>query len=592
MCGIIGYIGKKNRALPVLVEGLKKLEYRGYDSAGVTYLRGTGLETVKAVGEIANLESKLELGIESTIGIGHTRWATHGVPNEVNSHPHTSGKITLVHNGIIENYAKLKEELGLKGTKFKSDTDTEVAAALLDSLYEECGDMKKTIVEFMKRVKGTYAIAALVEGKYDEIYVIKNLSPLIIGKGEDEFFVASDVRAILEYTNRYTVLEDGEFAKVSINGIDLFDKNGQARDMCIKTFDGDASSLDKGTFEHFMLKEIYEEPDVIERLVNKYSDDESRASLPDLKSYKSITVVACGSAMHAGLIGKYFIEQNLDIPVNVEVASEFKYKKCFLKRGDLVIAISQSGETADTLASVKIAKNKGIHTIGIVNVMESSISREVDEVIYTNAGSEVAVATTKAYVAQAMILLLMSLKNSLDATWKKGLLRVSLAAKKLIEQRDVYSNIARILKEHGDVFFIGRLVDYAVCMEGSLKLKEISYVHSEAYAAGELKHGTISLISDGTPVLAVITDKDIASKTLGNIKEVKARGAHVILIVGENIAIDKDIYDDIVVIPDIEDSIGAILAILPLQLIAYEVAKLKGCSIDKPRNLAKSVTVE
>ncbi len=592
MCGIIGYVGKKKSALSFIVEGLKCLEYRGYDSAGIAYVDDENIKIVKSEGQISNLETKLNMNVESSIGIGHTRWATHGIPNEINSHPHRSGSITLVHNGIIENYMEIKDELGKEGKKFLSDTDSEVAACLIDSLFEKTKDMKEAILLFKKKVKGSYAIALMVDEDTSKIYVIKNLSPLIIGLGSDENFIASDVPAILKWTKQYVTLSDGEFAIVDDKNIDLYDIDGVEKEVLVKTFSGDASSIDKGEYEHFMLKEIHEEPEVIKTLISEYLMEDNLSSLPNLRNYKNVTIVACGSAYHAGLVGKHFIENNLDIPVSVELASEFKYKKLFINDEDIVIAISQSGETADTLAAVKIAKSLKAHTIGIVNVKESSIAREVDEVIYTLAGSEIAVATTKAYLSQIVLLLLISIQDMNLVEWKKELSSLPVKIEKLINEENLYKKIASEVKDRDDIFFIGRQIDYAICLEGSLKLKEISYIHSEAYAAGELKHGTISLISQDTPVFAVITDEIIAEKTISNIKEVKSRGARIFLVISEDIYIPEEVYDFVVVIPNALKSIVSIMSVIPLQMISYEVAKLRGCSIDKPRNLAKSVTVE
>ena len=592
MCGIIGYIGKDKCAKKVLIDGLICLEYRGYDSAGIVIYDGDKENVVKAVGQIANLQKKVEDMPDGCIGLGHTRWATHGIPNEVNSHPHKSGRITLVHNGIIENYAELKDKLTANGVHFESDTDSEVAAALLDYLVYKCEDVSAAIKEFKKIVKGSYAIGFIIEGVYDKIYVMKNASPLIIGLGKKCNYIASDIHAIVDKTKKYMTLDDGDYAIIESEEITLYDDKGSLKEGEIKEYEGSSSQMDKGEFEHFMLKEIYDEPEVIKSLLSKYVDEDGCASLPNLKNYKSITIVACGSAMHAGLIGKYLIENNANIPVTVELASEFKYKQLFLGEGDVVIAISQSGETADTLAAVKIAKALRAHTIGIVNVVESSIAREVDEVIYTLAGSEIAVATTKAYLAQAMVLFLISMKNELKKGDYGQLSKLPLLAERIILDRNVYKEIAQIIYQCEDIFFIGRLIDYAICMEGSLKLKEISYIHSEAYAAGELKHGTISLISEGTPVISVITDRSIAEKTISNIKEVKARGAVVILIISEECNVIGDFYDKKIVIPREIEGMEAIMSAIPLQLISYEVAKLRKCSIDKPRNLAKSVTVE
>lgn len=588
MCGIIGYIGKKNRALPIILDGLKNLEYRGYDSAGIAYEVNNQLNIIKVVGQISELEKKVDFDEQSCIGIGHTRWATHGAATEDNSHPHSYENITLVHNGIIENYAEIKEKFLKAGVKFKSDTDSEVAAVLLNSLYFELGDILKAILKFKEIAKGSYAIAFILKDNMDELYVIKNSSPLIIGTLEDENLIASDVPAILKYTSNYVLLDDGEFAKINAEEIFVYDVNGKIKDITVKSFEGDNLIIDKKDFEHYMLKEIHDEPDILKGLLDKHLKNLN--GMPDLKLYKTVNIVACGSAMHAGIIGKYLIEKNLNIPVSVEIASEFRYKTQFLDEKDLVIAISQSGETADTLAAVKLAKACGAHTLGIVNVKESSIAREVDEVLYIEAGSEIAVATTKAYVAQLMILILLSLRRS--KIYLEILEKLPLQVAKLINMKETYERIAQSIKESEHMFFIGRLEDYALCMEASLKMKEISYIHSEAYAAGELKHGTISLIDNGTVVFAIVTNEGIAEKTISNIKEVKARGAHVVLIISEDINIISDCYDEKIVIPFVDDNVKSILGIVPLQLIAYEVAKLRGCSIDKPKNLAKSVTVE
>lgn len=591
LCGIIGYIGKK-KALPILLEGLKALEYRGYDSSGVAFLKGKNVNIIKAVGPIVALEKKLNLDEDTFVGIGHTRWATHGVPNEVNSHPHTSGAVTLVHNGIIENYNELKSFLEVEGVKFKSETDSEVAAALINYFYEKSKNILEAIQKFKGKAKGSYAIGLIVSNDVNKIYVIKNMSPLIIGISEDGHYLASDVPAILNRTDKYITLLDGEYAEISFESLVLYDNEGKEKCIEIKTFQGDATCIDKGKFEHFMLKEINEEPDVVKTILTKYLVNDALKELPDLSKYRGVTIVACGSAMHAGLIGKYIIESHLNIPVTVEIASEFKYKKLLLNKEDVVIAISQSGETADTLAAVKIAKSVGCHTIGIVNVKESSIAREVDNVVYTLAGSEIAVATTKAYLAQVIILYLMGFRNEMNKTMSTSFLKIPNQISKLITSYD-YEKIASYIEKNESVFFIGRLIDYALCMEGSLKLKEVSYIHSEAYAAGELKHGTISLITDGTPVFAILTDQNIADKTISNIKEVKVRGAKVILIVSESLDnVSKDVYDEKIVIPSIYKEIDSLLSVIPLQLIAYYCAKLRGCAIDKPRNLAKSVTVE
>ena len=596
MCGIVGYIGKKDKTVKVLLSGLKNLEYRGYDSAGIAYIENDELKITKSVGQISALEEKVEDGIETHIGIGHTRWATHGHPSVENSHPHHVDKMTVVHNGIIENYLELRNELKGAGYEFKSDTDTEVACALLDSIYKKENDMLKTIEKFKKTAKGSYALAIMCADDLDHLYVIKNMSPLIIGVGDNENYIASDVPAILEFTNKYIVLNDLESACISTDEIIVYDKDGNKRNAEVKTFSDDASVMDKKGYEHYMLKEIHEQPEITKKLIKKYIEDNEISKLPDLSKYKNITIIACGSAMHAGLVGKYILENYLGIPVYVEIASEFRYKKYkFIDENSLIIAISQSGETADTLAAIKIAKEHHAHTIGIVNVKESSIAREVDEVIYTEAGSEIAVATTKAYLAQTIVLTFLAIRQNkevLNSISTQDFHKIPTIMESLINNDEMYEDIAESIKNREDIFFLGRQIDYALCMEGSLKLKEISYIHSEAYAAGELKHGTISLISDETPVIAIITEEDIAEKTISNIKEVKARGAHVILVISEELDFDGDCYDVKIVIPSSEKSLHSILSIIPLQIIAYKIALKRGCSIDKPKNLAKSVTVE
>ena len=589
MCGIIGYISKEKtkNVVPILLDGLKKLEYRGYDSAGIAYVDEKKVKIIKESGPIINLEKSLNLDDISNIGIGHTRWATHGKATKINSHPHKCGKITVVHNGIIENYLHLKNSLIKENYKFISDTDTEVAAALIDSLYKKTKDMLSALNEFQKVAKGAYAIAIICDDFFDRLYVIKKASPLIIGIKKDENFIASDVPAILDKTNKYILLDDNEYAEVYANKVNIF-KNKEKINYKVNNFKGDQLLIDKKGYEHFMLKEIHEQPDIIKNLIDLYL--EKKLVLPDISKYKKITIVGCGSAYHAGLVGKHLIEKNLNIEVNCEIASEFRYKKLFLNKDSLVIAISQSGETADTLAAVKIAKACKAHTIGIVNVKESSIAREVDDIIYTEAGTEIAVATTKAYSAQVLIFILLSLEQK--SSKLKKIKSLPLLMEKLINQKDKYKTVAECIKKSEHLFFIGRLIDYSIAMEGSLKLKEISYIHSEAYASGELKHGTISLIENGTPVIALVSDKSISEKTISNIKEVKARDAKVTLIISEECNLISDCYDYKIVLPSIIEECYPLLMIIPLQLISYEVAKLRNCSIDKPKNLAKSVTVE
>ena len=597
MCGIVGYIGKKN-AIEILINGLEKLEYRGYDSAGIAFLTDD-IKILKNKGKIKNLKNKINFDEKSTLGIGHTRWATHGEANEINAHPHQVGKITLVHNGIIENYEEIKKELINKGYTFKTETDSEVGCALLNFLYQKNQNMIKSIEEFKTIVKGSYALGIICSDDKDTLYTVKNASPLIIGVGDNENFIASDVPAILKYTNKYITLDDLEFAKITKDKIECYDKKNKVITKDIKIFSGDAMDIEKNGYEHFMLKEIHEEPSIIKKTFDKYIDNNKIGDkIPDLSKYEKITIVACGSAYHAGLIGKNLIENYANIPVDVEIASEYRYKKHFFNEKELVIVVSQSGETADSLASLKLAKENKIDTLGIINVKESSIARESDIVLYTEAGNEIAVATTKAYSAQVAIFSLISLTiaNKNNLLNKDEIIEILKEIKLLpnkIEQlinNDIYQKIAEEIYKDDDIFFLGRGIDYAIALEGSLKLKEISYIHSEAYAAGELKHGTISLIDKDTPVIAIITDNSIKDKTISNVKEVKARGAKTILISNENL--DNSCFDKKVIIPSIHPLLQPLLTVIPLQLIAYEVAKLRDCDIDKPKNLAKSVTVE
>lgn len=581
MCGIIGYVGKKRCSIDVIIDGLKHLEYRGYDSAGIAYVKDNNVVIEREVGRISNLENVLKKD-SSHIGIGHTRWATHGKPTKENAHPHKVGNITLVHNGIIDNFMELKSTLMSEGYTFKSDTDTEVAAAYIDSLYKENNDMIKSLSICVNKFLGSYAFGIINELETDVLYALRKDSPLIIGVGENENFIASDVPSILKYTNKYIDIENDEIVKITKDEVTVYDKNYNIINKEISVFEGDANLVEKNGYETYMLKEIHEEAEVIKKT--------SEASIDfDITKYDEIDIVACGSAYHAGLVGKYMIEKLCNIKVNVCIASEYQYDKHFYKGKTLVIAISQSGETADTKKCVNIANDIGVDTLGIVNVKGSSIARICKHVIYTLAGPEIAVATTKAYLAQITTLILLAVKNSKEKINAEDLQKLPYYIETLINKD--YTSLANMLYTKDDIYFIGRGIDYALCMEGSLKLKEISYIHSEAYAAGELKHGTISLISEGTPVIVVATSDELYLKTISNAKEVKARGAYVILVTDKEV-INEGVYDELISIPKVTEELRPILTIIPLQLISYEVAKLKGNDIDKPKNLAKSVTVE
>ena len=588
MCGIVGYIGKKHPK-DILVEGLKCLEYRGYDSSGIALKKDNKLQIIKSVGKILNLEEKInntEL-LDCNMGIAHTRWATHGIPSDENAHPHMVGKTTLVHNGIIENASELKKDLIDEGVVFNSETDTEVACALINKYYD--GNGREAIRKALSELTGSYAFGIMFEDS-DKLYAVRKGSPLIIGFGEDEYYIASDIAAIISYTNKYILLEEGELVELSNDSI-VITVDGKEITKEVLVTDMTAEAKDKCGYPHYMIKEIMEEPVVLEKTLKPFIDNMNL--LPDLTKYEEIHVVACGSAYYAGMIGKTLLEENADVRVYCEIASEYRYKKVFYDRKTLVILISQSGETADTIAAMRKAKDNGVDTLAIVNVKTSTIARESDKQIFIEAGPEIAVATTKAYILQVAIMALLSYKVAYD----KGLVKEDIMSeikmlprlvKEVLDRRDDFLKIAKDIYLEDDVFFIGRKVDYAISLEGSLKLKEVSYVHSEAYQAGELKHGTISLIEEDLPVFAIITDSSIKDKTLSNLEEVKSRGAKTIIVSNERI----EGYDLEVVVPKISDYFQAILVVPTLQLIAYEVARLRGCDIDKPKNLAKSVTVE
>ena len=584
MCGIIGYIGK-NDATKKIINTLERLEYRGYDSAGIAYYDGN-ITIEKAVGKINNLKVKIRDN-EANMGIGHTRWATHGGVTENNAHPFCQGKFTIVHNGIIENYGIIKNNLVKKGYTFNSETDSEVIAALLDDIYKDNGNTLDTIFRVSNILEGSYAVLIINSDELDKIYCIRKDSPLIIGIGDDENFIVSDMSAVKNYTDRYYLLDNYDIGIVTEDDIKIYNNN-KLVNKSVYTFDYKTDEYDKQGFSHYMLKEINEEEQLFRTNMLDNLD-----SIPSIKEYDKIYIVGCGSAYYAGLVGAYFIEKYADKEVITCLASEFRYKKLFLKENDLVIFISQSGETADTLASLRIARDLGAKTLAIVNALGSSIAREAHETIYTNCGIEVAVATTKVYAMQVYILGLLAIKNS-NEDYQKLLPYYKNLSKQIhdIIKGEQYLEVANQIYDKDNIFFLGRNIDYAISLEGSLKLKEISYIHSEAYPAGELKHGTISLISDNTIVISIITDDNIKNKTISNIKEVVARGAYSIIIARDDLEIDKDTYDILIKIPKSIPLLDPILTVVMLQLISYHVAKLRKTDIDKPRNLAKSVTVE
>ena len=606
MCGIVGYVGKRN-AQNVLLDGLEKLEYRGYDSAGVALALDGGIRVVKSKGRLAELRKKLELQAlaESGCGIGHTRWATHGEPSDVNSHPHSTPRVSIVHNGIIENYGILKERLIAKGYTFESETDTEVLVKLIDSCYE--GEPLQAIHEALSMVRGSYALAVLFRDFPDTVFSVKRESPLIVGWGEGENFVASDIPALLKYTRRYSVLEEGDLAVVTREGIRFYNEFAEPVEREILTADWDMEAAEKGGYPHFMLKEINEQPAAITATVSpRVEDGLPDLRIPELSDEKlrdigTIHLVACGTAMHAGMVGKAAIETLARVPAEVDIASEFRYRDPILNPNDLVIIISQSGETSDTLAALKLAKSRGVPVLAVVNVVGSSIARAADYVLYTYAGPEIAVASTKAYMVQMCVLYLFALRLAYargaqtEAETRRltaELLRASEVIKPRLADCEQIKYLASRFVNTQSCFFIGRGFDYSLSLEGSLKLKEISYVHSDAYAAGELKHGTISLITDGVPVIALATQKKVYEKTISNVKETKSRGAKVLLFTTKDAVVPDGVADYVVRLDDYDDLLMPLQLIVPLQLFAYYMAVLRGCDVDKPRNLAKSVTVE
>ena len=607
MCGIVGYVGKRN-AQNVLLDGLEKLEYRGYDSAGVALALDGGIRVVKSKGRLAELRKKLELQAlaESGCGIGHTRWATHGEPSDVNSHPHSTPRVSIVHNGIIENYGILKERLIAKGYTFESETDTEVLVKLIDSCYE--GEPLQAIHEALSMVRGSYALAVLFRDFPDTVFAVKRESPLIVGWGEGENFVASDIPALLKYTRRYSVLEEGDLAVVTREGIRFYNEFAEPVEREVLTADWDMEAAEKGGYPHFMLKEINEQPAAITATVSpRVENGLPDLRIPELSDEKlrgigTIHLVACGTAMHAGMVGKSAIEALARVPAEVDIASEFRYRDPILNKNDLVIIISQSGETSDTLAALKLAKSRGVPVLAIVNVVGSSIARAADYVLYTYAGPEIAVASTKAYMVQLCVLYLFALRlayargqltEEKTKYYTAQLLHASEVIKPRLADCEQIKYLASRFVNTQSCFFIGRGFDYALSLEGSLKLKEISYVHSDAYAAGELKHGTISLIEPGTLVVALGTYEPLFDKAMSNVVEVKARGAEVLALATEPFK-EKMAHtaDSVIAVPETHPVVQPSLGVVPLQLFAYYVALQRGCDIDKPRNLAKSVTVE
>ena len=609
MCGIVGYTGAR-RAVEVLLEGLENLEYRGYDSAGISLATQEGIYTQKAKGRLANLRQRLSTGVpESSCGIGHTRWATHGEPSDINSHPHCSGQVSLVHNGIVENYMELRRQLMDKGHVFLSQTDTETIVQYLDLFYQQYKDPIQAIRQTLALIRGTYALAILFADHPGERYAVRKDSPLIVGVGNGENLVASDIPAILPYTRDYILLEEGDVAKLTGDTVEIYDPDGKLDLPTILHADWDIGAAQKGGYDHFMRKEIDEQPRALEstlspRIVNGMVDF-SIDHIDDafLSDFRSVQIVACGTAMHAGLIGRHLIEKLARIPVSVEVASEYRYCDPILGKEDLVIIVSQSGETADTLAALRLAKARGARTLAIVNVVGSSIAREAEKVIYTHAGPEIAVASTKAFSVQVGVFYLLAIRlaqlaGQLDAKTCKdmvqALLRIPNDVQQTLQIAADCADAASAIKDASSAFYIGRGLDHCLTMEGSLKLKEISYIHSEAYAAGELKHGTISLITDGVPVIAIATQDALLEKTISNIREIKARGGYVLVICKANTVVPEDAADRILRLPSsvTQDLFAPLPAIVPMQLLAYYAAVQLGCDVDKPRNLAKSVTVE
>ena len=608
MCGIVGYVGN-NKATKFLIEGLSKLEYRGYDSAGVAVIQNGNVEIVKQKGRLANLGDALNTNpLEGTIGIGHTRWATHGEPSDVNSHPHqtSKGDITVVHNGIIENYLELTNFLKEQGYEFKSATDTEVIPNLIHYFYE--GDLFAAVVKATEKLEGSYAIGAICGQEPDKLVAVRKDSPLIVGLGENETFIASDIPAVLSYTRDVYLLEDKEYVLVTRDGVKVLTATGEEINKEIYKVTWNEDSAEKGGYEDFMLKEIYEQPKAVRdtlagkiALGKEITLDNVKFTKEELENFDRVYIVACGTAYHAGLVGKTVIEKMAKIPVEVDVASEFRYKEPLITEKTLIIVVSQSGETADTLAVLRDGKKQGARVLAITNVVGSSVSREAHDVIYTLAGPEIAVASTKAYVTQLVAFYILglyfaSLKETVSEEYveeiKKELLAIPEKIEAVLENQEGIKKYAAENYEQRDIYFLGRGVDYAVALEGSLKLKEISYIHCDAYAGGELKHGPIALIDKGTAVITLLTQEALKDKMVSNVREVSTRGGNIFAIANQGDEIAKTVAEEVVYIPKTVDLLTPLVSVVPLQLLSYYVAKNKGCDVDKPRNLAKSVTVE
>lgn len=608
MCGIVGYVGRK-KASDFLIEGLSKLEYRGYDSAGIAVINNGNVEIRKHKGRLSNLVDELKSNsADGIIGIGHTRWATHGEPSDVNSHPHqtSKGDITVVHNGIIENYNELTKWLKSEGYEFKSATDTEVIPNLINYYYD--GNLFEAVVKATEKLEGSYALGVVCGQEPDKIVAVRKDSPLIVGIGENESFIASDIPAVLNYTRDIYLLEDNEFVVLTNDKVEVFEANGERINKEIYKVTWNEDSAEKGGYDSFMLKEIHEQPKAMrDTMSGKVSLNEKvnlgdfKLTADELENIDRIYIIACGTAYNAGLIGKVAIEDLARIPVEVAIASEFRYRNPIVTNKTLIVTLSQSGETADTLAVLRDAKKIGAKTLAITNVVGSSISREADSVIYTMAGPEIAVASTKAYTTQAVIMNLLGmyladLKGLLnpeeEAEIKNSLLELPSKIEEVLEKKEQIYEIAKLVANERDLFYLGRDVDYALAIEGALKIKEIAYIHSEAYAGGELKHGTIALIEPGTKIIALLTQTNLMDKMISNIREVKSRGAEIIGVAYENQDLDLSIFDEVIRIPQISKRIAPVLGAVVLQLLAYYVAAERGCDIDKPRNLAKSVTVE